>query len=436
MSSKVLTVARHEFIGTVTRLGYLLTLFGMPVFVGAITLFSGLLAVQSQLESRSQKKAVAIVDESGLFGNARLDLPQPPPDEAQEKVASALPTKGVHGIRQTAMAQGSGPIELRRVASLPAAKDALVRGEVESVVRFPPSYLRDGKVEELMRPPKGFKLEGLSGRLRPWVVRSLLEGRVQPDVAERAARPLRVDTFYVEPDGKTSPEDVLRAVRPFAVPLAFSLLLLLSIFTSASYLATGLAEEKQNRALEMLMTSLTPEQLFWGKLLGIGGAAFLQFFLYLIAVAIPAAFAFAALGLSAGQALAGFVYFVLGFFFFGSCLLAVGAIGNTQKYTQQLSGLFTFTAIVPLMLLTPLVEHPQGTLARVLTYVPFTAPITGMLRAGAGALPWWELIASIAALALGCYVAVKVCARIFRVALLATGTTPSVAQVWRWLRES
>src|SRR5262249_41081673 len=155
--------------------------------------------------------------------------------------------------------------------SLQAGKDALLRGELESVVRIPPGYLRDGRIEELVRPPKGLKLGGLAPRLRPWLVRGLLSGRIDPAIAARAARPLDVDTLMVEPDGRPVPEDMLRTIKPFAVPLGFSLLLMLSIFTSASYLATGLAEEKQNRALEMLLTSLTPEQLFWGKLLGIGG---------------------------------------------------------------------------------------------------------------------------------------------------------------------
>ena len=86
------------------------------------------------------------------------------------------------------------------------------------------------------------------------------------------------------------------------------------------------------------------------------------------------------------------------------------------------------------MLLTPIVDQPQGGLARTLTYVPFTAPITGLLRAGSGALPAWELCLSLLSLGLGCALAVKVCARIFRVALLATGTTPSLGQVWRWMR--
>ena len=430
--SRVLAVARHEFIGTVTRLGYLITLIGMPLFVGALSGISGLLAFQTQMARQGLKQTIGIVDDSGLFTGAKLELPADPGNDLHRQLQRQLPAGAPMPVGLPGMSRGL--IGLRRFQTVEQAKVALLASEVETVVRFPKAYLADGKVEELVRPPKGFNIAGLASRLRPWIVATLLEGKVAPAIADRVSRPLDVDSFFVEPNGQVSPQDMLRVVRPFIVPLGFSLLLMLSIFTSASYLATGLSEEKQNRALEMLLTSLTPEQLFWGKLIGIGGAAFLQFFLYFLVVALPASFAFKALELSGFQAVAGFSYFILGFFFFGSCLLTVGAIGNTQKYTQQLSAIFTFTAVLPLMLLTPIIDQPQGRLARVLTYVPFTAPITGLLRAGSGALPWWELLLSLACLAVGCALAVKICARIFRLALLATGTTPSLKQVWGWMR--
>ena len=267
-------------------------------------------------------------------------------------------------------------------------------------------------------------------------MRGLLEGRVEAEVARRAALPGEWTTFTVEASGAVAEQDFLRLLRPFAVPLGFSLLLMLSIFVGASFLATGLAEEKQNRALELLLTSLTAEQLFWGKLLGIWLAAFLQFFLYLALVALPVAVVFSALGIKASLVVVAFAYFVLGFFFFGAVLLAIGAIGNTQRYTQQLSGAFTFLAVIPFLALPALLDQPGGALARAFTYFPFSAPITGMLRAAAGALPWWEFLLSLASLGLWTFLAVRLCSRIFRVALLSTGNVPSLRQVWEWMRDA
>jgi ABC-2 type transport system permease protein len=428
---KVLSVARHEFIGTVTRLGYIITLLGMPIFVGALGAISGFAAYKSQLAEQAERKVVGLVDESGLFAAAPLEVPQAESDDDAQPVAPGRIPAG----KSMAMPFKRLPVELRRFPNLAEAKVALTRGDLASVLRIPPSYLLDGKLEELVRPSKSFTPQHEAHKLRAWLTRGLLTGHAPSALVDRAARPLwDVDTLVVEADGHTEPEDMLRALRPLIVPMGFAMLLMLSVFTSASFLATGLSEEKQNRALEMLLTSITPEQLFWGKLVGIGGAALLQFVIYLILVALPAGMMFAALGLKLSLAVIGLAYFVLGFFFFGSVLLAVGAIGNTQKYTQQLSGMFTFTAVIPMMVLQPILQQPQGGLARTLSYIPFTAPITCMLRAGAGALPWWEMILSMAALALGCAAAMRLCAKIFRVALLATGTTPTLAQVWSWMK--
>jgi ABC-2 type transport system permease protein len=423
---KVAAVARYEFVGTVTRIGYLITLVGMPLLFGAMSLFSGLVTSRMVVEQIAQARVIGLVDQSGLFARAPLVVE---PELAIEKVPESIKAR-----TPTLRAQ----IELRRFPSLDEARSALNEGALDSVLLIPGDYLATGRIDEYRRSKRGFDLTGGSGdlsrTLRSWLVGSLLSGRVDSKLAARVAKPATPTVYLVEPDGSVAEEDLVREMRPFLVPVGFSLLLVLSIFTSASYLATGLAEEKQNRALEMMLTSITPEQLFWGKLVGLWLAALLQFLLYLFAVALPAALAFAALGLHVWQAVIGFSYFVLGFFFFGAVLMTVGAIGNTQKYTQQLSGLVTFAAIVPLTIMPALLSKPTGALARLLTYVPFTAPITGMLRAGAGALPWWEFLLSLASLALGAAVVVSGCAKVFRVALFATGTTPGLAQIWAWWR--
>ena len=429
---KIRAVARHEFIGTVTRVGYIVTLVGMPLFIGAVGAISGAATSSSVLELLAKKHHIGVVDETGLYAHAPLRV------EPELALASLSRPSMVHtGLPKKDDIEGIA-VDLVRFASLAQGKQALLHDEVESLLRIPTDYLLRGHVEEYRRAGRGLSLapalDSPARMLRSWLVAGLLAGRVDPAVAQRAARPGRADEYVVEPDGSVTGQDLLRELRPLLVPLGFSLFLMLSIFTSASYLATGLAEEKQNRALEMLLTALTPEELFWGKLFGLWLAALLQFVLYLLVVALPAAFLFAALGLKLSQALIGLTYFILGFFFFGAVLLAVGSIGNTQKYTQQLSGLFTFTAIVPLMMLPALLSEPSGKLARVLTYVPFTAPITGMLRSAAGALPWWELCLSLLSLGLGTVVVIRACSKIFRVALLATGGV-GIGQVIAWLRE-
>jgi ABC-2 type transport system permease protein len=425
---KVMAVARHEFIGMVTRAGYLIALLVTPLFLAGFPLVSAVMTSRLVFGQLAETRAVGLVDESGLFAHAPAWVATDgggtvPREIAPRRTAAAAPRK----------------LELRRFASLPEARRALLAGEVALVLRIPAGYLATGRVEELRKARRGLDL--VQGRLvsarsmEGWFVGALAGDRVDPAVAARLVRPVLPAAYLVEADGRVTEEDPLRELGALAVPVGFSLLLMLSIFTSGSYLATGLSEEKQNRALEMMLTSLTAEQLFWGKLLGLGLAALVQFLFYQVLVAAPAALVFAALGLQLGQLVASFAYFVLGFFFYGALLLTVGSVGNTQRYTQQLSGLVGVVAMAPFLALPVLLGEPQGTLARVLTYVPFTAPIAGMLRAGAGALPPWELALSLLSLAVGTAAMVRGCAKIFRVALLSSGTSPGLPQLWSWLRD-
>ena len=418
-------MARHEFILTVTRLGYVLTLVGMPLFLGALGGLSGMIASRAVTAQLGKERRIGVVDESKLFRAA--------PNRVMPQAQLRVP-----GLSKTEESAVLPAAQLLRFDDLPAARVALAAEQVDAVLRIPAAFVAEGKVEEYRRARKGIalaaSLESPTRLLRGWLIAGLLQGKVDPLVAARVSTAPSVEAFVVDASGAAALEDPIRELRHFVVPLGFTLFLMLSIFTSGSYLATGLAEDKQNRALEMLLTSLTPEQLFRGKLLGLGAAALLQFILYLLAIALPAALLVTALGIHLGQALIGLCYFVLGFFFFGSVLLAIGSIGNSHKYTQQLSGLFTITAIVPIWMLPNLLSEPQGTLARVLTFIPFTAPLTGMLRAATGALPWWELLLSLLALALSAAVVIRGSSKIFRVALLSTGTTPSPAQLWAWLR--
>ena len=96
--------------------------------------------------------------------------------------------------------------------------------------------------------------------------------------------------------------------------------------------------------------------------------------------------------------------------------------------------MFLLTSVVPFWTMPALLAEPSGTLARTFTYIPFTAPVTGMLRSAAGALPWWELILSLAVLAGAARLTIRGCAKVFRVALLATGSNPGARQIWAWLR--
>jgi ABC-2 type transport system permease protein len=83
-----------------------------------------------------------------------------------------------------------------------------------------------------------------------------------------------------------------------------------------------------------------------------------------------------------------------------------------------------------------LIKSPNGTTARILSYIPLTAPVTMMMRIGGGGVPWWEVILTLATLAASVLVVIRFAARLFRTGLLMYGKRPTIPEIFRWMRQA
>jgi len=128
--------------------------------------------------------------------------------------------------------------------------------------------------------------------------------------------------------------------------------------------------------------------------------------------------------------------FVMAFLFFGSLILGTGSLGSNMREAQQLAMVWSLIAALPLMMLTLLLRDPNGTVARVLTWVPFSAPSLIMFRASMdpGSLAWWEIAGSSLVLAGSTWLAILLGARLFRVGLISSGSRPSLREIVRQAR--
>jgi ABC-2 type transport system permease protein len=138
------------------------------------------------------------------------------------------------------------------------------------------------------------------------------------------------------------------------------------------------------------------------------------------------------LSLGAGLAMLGF--FVLGFLFYASLFAAVGAMVNSQEDAQQASMPVMLLLVSSIIFMTPILTQPSSTLARVMTMIPFSAPILMPLRMILVSVPWYEVAASLAGVAVAALVAIWISARIYRVGLLMYGKRPSISELARWVR--
>jgi ABC-2 type transport system permease protein len=128
--------------------------------------------------------------------------------------------------------------------------------------------------------------------------------------------------------------------------------------------------------------------------------------------------------------------FVLGYLFLGSLMLATAALGANAAESQKLTMGWALLAIVPLMLLVILLEEPHGLVGQALTWIPFTSPLTVIIRLAvdAAGIAWWEVAGSIGVLLISTWLSIRIGARLFRVGFLLTGSRPSLAELWRQAR--
>lgn len=207
----------------------------------------------------------------------------------------------------------------------------------------------------------------------------------------------------------------------------------------------GVLEEKRDRIVEVVISSIRADQLMIGKVLGIGGAGVFQ-------VSIWAAFA--GLALSQGNEVAmrfgaplpelpdvpitvGLIFlyfFATGFLLYATLYAAVGAIATTDQEAQQLQTPLMMLLVAGIMLMMPVMMDPAGKVAVIGSIVPFTAPIVMPMRAAVVGIPPLQLVGSMALILLSLMALIWVAARIYRIGILSTGKRPALHEVWQWIR--
>ncbi len=225
------------------------------------------------------------------------------------------------------------------------------------------------------------------------------------------------------------------------VPGIFSFLLAFSIIFSASYMLSGLVDEKENRLIEVLLSSVSTRQLITGKVLGLGAAGLIQVAVWLVSLPLLLNLAsstfggfFSAIQLPANFIVLGLVYFILGYMFFVVVSAGIGAISTNTREGQQMVMTLTMPIFIPFWFGSLLFIFPNNPIWVVLTIFPITAPVTTMLRLGVSDVPIWQVVVSIAVLGLSIIGILFLATRAFRIYLLMYGKRPNWGEIIRNLR--
>ena len=319
-----------------------------------------------------------------------------------------------------------------------AARAAVVAGEVDAAYVILPTYLVTGTVREISQSEGGLGLEtgGSRSAFRDFLRANLVGGMVDDNRAARVIAPAFFVTVEVDEEGEAVADDFDPSTLIFFMAMAFAVIF--SILTITGYLLQGLNEEKENRVMEILLSTVSPDQLMLGKLLGLGAAGIVQMAVWggsLVGLLFGLAqivddfptFALPPIPL----VLVAVAYFLLGYAFFAALMAALGAITTSQRESQQVTFIVILPAIMPFWFSFAVLEDAGGLLPQIMTYVPFTAPTMSLARLALDGMGPVEIAASLLVLSFSVFVAVKIAQRLFRSYLLVYGHRPPLKQLAR-----
>ncbi len=420
-AKRVLSVARFELLSVVKRWSYLLATFGLPLFLAGVsgTVFG--------LQTYFLNQRLAESSEFGLVDEARVV------------------DQSVFETRNGARAWKVGDSVVILYDDRGAATTDLESGKLRALYVIEKDYLQTGEVRSIeseKSPLLSSRGTSVEPRLRSLLRKSLVEGHLDGDVQERVLSPASFVRGRIGPEGElvSDVDETLDLLVRTTIPLFLGVLLLTALLSASGYLVQTVATDKESKIVEVLLSSVTPEEILAGKLFGLGAAGLIQFAVWSSMVVF--------LGVLASAALAAFVevpwqalavapaLFTLGYLFLGSLMLATAALGANAAESQKLTMGWAMLAILPLMVLVVLLDDPHGALGQAMTWIPFTSPLTVIIRLAVepSGIAWWEVLGSMLTLVVATWLSIRVGARLFRVGFLLTGSRPSLAELWRQAR--
>jgi len=332
-----------------------------------------------------------------------------------------------------------GNITLVRFDTPDHATDALVRGDINEYFIIPQDYISTGLINRYTLEKQLAASPAITAAINNFLLSNLLAGKVPEATIARIEAPLNLISTRLTETGAVAPEQ--GGYGNFVIPFVFGFLLALSIIVSSTYLLQGLGEEKENRVMEILLSSVSARQLLTGKVLGIGAAGLVQVAVWVISAPLLLSLASSSIGgfISTIQLPANFiflavVYFILGYSLFAVISASIGAISSGSREGQQLIGIFTLPLLIPLWFTSLIMFFPDNPIWVFLAIFPLSAPVEVIMRLGVSVIPAWQLVASIAVLILSIVGILFLTTKIFRTYLLMYGKRPGIGEVFRNLR--
>ncbi len=358
--TKLLRVALHEYKRHVFNKRFLLGILSVPLFLLVMVGF-----VFIVLSMENDTTPLGYVDRSGLLADP---LPGPEPEK---------PFK---------------PVPLLPFETEADARAALEAGQIQGYYVVPADYQTTGHLtavynDKISRPARqqfyDFLTVNLLKRFDPAVANRLLQGS---------------EVVILSPDGSRVASE--QTMFSFLLPMLIGIAFLIAMFTTGGYLMQAVTEEKENRTMEIIVTSVSPGQFMAGKIIGDIAIGLTQILTWTLSGALIVLFGRGSLEfLRSVQIAPQTIWLVIlvilpSFVTIAALTAAIGASVTEAREGQQVIGILALPVWIPYLLMFTLMTNPNSPLAVTLSLLPFTAPLTILIRDGMTLLPAWQIALS------------------------------------------
>lgn len=444
--NKAILVLQREYLTRVKKKSFILTTLLMPVFMAAMFVIPTYLSTRQD----KQERKIAVYDESSIFldqlkGNEHTKLIFIQKEEYQ-KIKQKL-----EGTKYYAV--------LYIPANILTSNRAQIYSEKQ--VTFDVSNLLENRIENILERDKRNKVIEETGV--PDLEKKLAATRTQ----------IKLSTLKIQDVGKAKESS---SVLVGGIGYVMGFMIYMFMFMYGMMVMRGVMEEKSSRVVEVIISSVKPVQLMFGKIIGIALVGLTQItiwilFGFLITTAMGLFFGGGvdqiqqaqnlmnpdimgnathvagnasadkyheimemAGNLPIATILFSFIfYFIGGYMLYSSLLAAVGSAVDSEEDSQQLVFPVILPLILSIMLLFPIAKNPEGSLAFWASMIPFTSPVVMLARIPYG-IPWWELALSMGILILTIMGTIWLAAKIYRTGILMYGKKVNLKEIIKWIR--
>lgn len=430
--SKIWTIIQHEYMSKVKSRGFILSTILAPL---AIVLIYGTIIAVSVMSSGQTTKKIAVLDLTGQIGTELV---------ARDTSKFFLTNKEVSQLRQEVLDK-----------------------TLDGYFIIDENFLKTGKADVFTSGGGGLGfISSIENYTEDIIVNKRLnEIGAEQNIIDLVNRGVSITTKKITEDG--AKDDYSEMLAFLGYILGFMIYGLM--FTYGSFVMRGVIEEKANRIVEVIASSVRPFEIMFGKVVGIGAVGLTQVLFWLILLiilfAVGGSIAAAFLGggsemtamaegvasssqpenaeiikffqnfsISPWLIVAFLFYFLAGYFIYSSLFAAVGSAVDQEQDASQLSMPVSLPIIIPIMFIPNVMNNPDGTLATVLSLIPFFSPILMIARIAATEVPIWQIALSVVLLAGTFLLCLWVAAKIYRVGILMYGKKPTFKDLIKWFK--